>query len=241
MRLALISDIHGNAVALRAVLADIERVGVDEVICLGDVATLGATPAAAVDIVRDLGCRCIMGNHDEFLIDAALIHTYTESPEVVAGVDWAREQLDSHHLDFLGTFEPTIELELEMDIKAVLFHGSPHSHMDDIRATTSAEDIDHLLGDYDADLMAGGHTHVQMLRQHRGTLVINPGSVGMPFKDFVPETGPVLMLHAEYGIVDVANGVLSVDLRRVAVDIDELKQAAADCDSPLGEFIRSLY
>ena len=73
MRVALISDLHANLVAIQAVLADIQRVGVDQIFCLGDVATLGPAPGAVLQLLRDLRCPCILGNHDAFLLDAALI------------------------------------------------------------------------------------------------------------------------------------------------------------------------
>ena len=68
MRVALISDIHGNSVSLEAVLADIERENVDQIICLGDISTLGPKPVEVMDRIRDLGCECILGNHDFFLL-----------------------------------------------------------------------------------------------------------------------------------------------------------------------------
>ena len=69
MRVALISDIHGNALALELVLADIRREAVDLTVCLGDVATLGPKPRECLEMVRSEGIRSIMGNHDEFLLD----------------------------------------------------------------------------------------------------------------------------------------------------------------------------
>ena len=104
MRVALISDIHGNHVALDAVLADIDGAGVDQVICLGDVATLGPQPKEVVQKVRDLGCPCILGNHDAFLLDTALVHGYTGESDIVRAVDWARSQLTEEDLDFVKTF-----------------------------------------------------------------------------------------------------------------------------------------
>src|SRR5579864_7644495 len=92
MRIALISDLHGNEVSLRAVLDDVARVGVDRLICLGDVATLWPRPRQVLAMLRALGCDCILGNHDEFLLDPALIHTYTEAPVIVDAVDWCRRQ-----------------------------------------------------------------------------------------------------------------------------------------------------
>jgi len=76
MRVALISDLHGNATALRAALRDIDQVGVDRTVCLGDTATLGASPVEVLGTLRDLGIPCIEGNHDAFLLDPQLVATY---------------------------------------------------------------------------------------------------------------------------------------------------------------------
>ncbi len=83
MRIALISDLHANEVALRAVLADADRVGCDEIICLGDVATLGPAPNEVIQLLRERTTRRILGNHDDFMLNRDLIHSYTEVPVVV--------------------------------------------------------------------------------------------------------------------------------------------------------------
>ncbi|MCA9955058.1 MAG: metallophosphoesterase family protein, partial [Anaerolineales bacterium] len=67
MRIALISDIHGNFVSLQAVIADIERQNVNEIIFLGDAATLGPQPHEVLQLLRQLGCPCIIGNHETYL------------------------------------------------------------------------------------------------------------------------------------------------------------------------------
>src|SRR5690349_16420767 len=100
MRVALISDLHGNEVSLQAVLRDSVDQGVDQLVCLGDVATLGPRPNAVLAALAQAGCRCILGNHDAFMIDPALIHTYSEVPEVIAAVDWCRAQLGAEELAF---------------------------------------------------------------------------------------------------------------------------------------------
>src|SRR5689334_720874 len=110
MRVALISDLHGNAVALDAVLADIRAVGTDRIVCLGDTATLGPRPREVLDRLRQLGCACILGNHDAFMLDAQLIHSYSEAPIVVDSVDWCRAQLREEDFDFLRGFRATDEL-----------------------------------------------------------------------------------------------------------------------------------
>lgn len=242
MRVALISDLHGNDVALDAVLADVARAGADRLVCLGDVATLGPHPEAVLARLRDLGCACILGNHDDFLLDPALIHRYTEIPVVVAAVDWCRERLAPADREFLGTFRAGLDLELAPGVTLGLFHGSPRSHMEDILPTTPAERVDELLGGRAATVLAGGHTHFQMLRQHRGALLVNPGSVGMPFKEYVPGRPPTILPHAEYAIVDGARAGISVELRRVPLDRDALRRAAGSAPgNPLAGYLLAQY
>src|SRR5262245_60314276 len=145
MRVALISDLHANEVALKAVLKDIEQHGVDQIACLGDVATLGPNPGAILETLRGLGCPCILGNHDEFLLEPALIHSYTEAPIIVEAVDWCRSRLSSDELAFLRTFRPHMEIPLEEGSTLLLFHGTPRSHMQDLLATTPPDELEEML------------------------------------------------------------------------------------------------
>jgi putative phosphoesterase len=241
MRVALISDIHGNEVALRAVKRSIERTGVDQVVCLGDVATLGPQPGAVLATLRELGCPCILGNHDDFLLRPDLIHTYTEAPVVVEAVDWCRNQLSSDDLDFVRTFKQGLEIQLDAASRLVLFHGSPRSHMEDILATTPPDELDRLLAGQTATVMAAGHTHIQMLRQHRGMLLVNPGSVGIPFKEYAAGQAPTLMAHAEYATVEATRGEISVTLHRVPLDRSALRQATSTSDYPLRDVALQQY
>jgi putative phosphoesterase len=233
MRVALISDLHANLVALEAVLADAERAGVDAILCLGDVATLGPQPEALLARLEGLGCTCIRGNHDDFLLDPALIHRYTEAPIVVEAVSWCQARTTDTHRAFLASFVPQARIALGEGIELLAFHGTPRSNMEDLLATPPPDRLDEMLDGHAAPVMTCGHTHIQMLRQHRGTLIVNPGSVGMPFADFVPGSAPILMWHAEYAIVSVQDGVVSADLRRVPVDMAASRAAMAASDNPL--------
>ena len=222
-------------------LDNIAQVGVDHIVCLGDVATLGPAPNAVLRTLRALGCLCIMGNHDEFLLDPTLIHTYTESPRIMAAVDWCRSQLSEEALDFLRTFQPYREISLDAQAMLLLFHGSPRSHMDNILSTTSPNELDRLLAGHNAPVMAGGHTHIQMLRQHRGLLIVNPGSVGLAFKEFVVGQPPTLLAHAEYATVEATHHGVTVTLRRVPLNKGVLREAVGACDNPLRGWLLQQY
>lgn len=242
MRIALISDLHSNAIGLRTALADIERQHVDRLICLGDVATLGPRPAEVIDQVRRTGCDCVMGNHDEFLLDPELIHDYTDAPEIVAAVDWSRRQLSDEDLAFVATFRRQIEISSPNgELTLLCVHGSPRNHSEDILATTSGEDLDRMLEGHRADVVACGHTHIQMLRQHRGTLIVNPGSVGGPFEEYVGGRPPTLLPFVEHAVVELGDGAIEVTLRRIPLDTAALRDDIRDTDNPLRDWFLQQY
>jgi len=241
VRIALVSDLHANAVALDAVLDDAQEHGIDRVVCLGDVATLGPRPEAVLARLEELGCASILGNHDEFLLDPALIHTYTEAPVVIDSVEWCRARVSASDLDFLRGFSRTMELPLENGARLYLFHGTPRSNMEGLLAETPADVVDEMLGGHRDTVMACGHTHVQMLRQHRGIVIVNPGSVGMPFKEHVFGGPPTVLAHAEYAIVESTARGVGVSLRRVELDRAALRAQLDGSDLPLAPMLREQY
>jgi predicted phosphodiesterase len=236
VRLALVSDLHANELALEAVLADASHAGYDQLVCLGDVATLGSRPSAVLARLRDLGCACILGNHDEFMLDPPMVRAYSESPLIIESVDATRAVLSEDELAFIQTFQRTLTLG-----DAFLYHGTPRSNVEDLLATTPPERVDEMLDGKRALVLAGGHTHVQMMRQHRGMLIVNAGSLGMPFREYAFGGPPVILAHAEYAIVDLRPAGVSVDLRRVALDASALASQLDGWDNPLAPSLRALY
>ncbi|MEM7114164.1 MAG: metallophosphoesterase family protein [Chloroflexota bacterium] len=232
MRLALISDIHGNHTSLQAVLDDINREKVDQIICLGDVATLGPQPREVLECLMSFNCTCIMGNHDAFLLEPALLHTYMDFPWFADVVDWTIAQLSAEQLDYVRSFKPSLKLPLCHGQNLLCFHGSPHSYFDLILATTPADKLDEMLGEERATIMAGGHSHVQMVRQHRGVWLLNVGSVGMPFEEMPFVDSPRILPWAEYAIITVENGRFRIDTRRIPVNARAIKQAAYNSKLP---------
>ena len=241
MRVALVSDLHANLLGLEAVAADARRAGVDRVVCLGDVATLGPHPREILERVRDLADTFVLGNHDEFLLDPQLVHGYAQAPVIVDAVDWCRAQLDQPLLDFVRGFVREAVIDLD-GASLHLFHGSPRSNMEDLLATTPAEQLDQALAGARAAVLAGGHTHLQMVRQHRGALLVNPGSVGLPIRAYVAGREPEILDHAEYAIVEGdGTGSVGVTLRRVRLDRAALRSQADSADHPLRASLVAAY
>jgi predicted phosphodiesterase len=236
VRLALISDLHANEIALDAVLADARSVGYDLLACLGDVATLGPRPSAVLARLYDIRCPCILGNHDEFMLDPRLIHSYTTIPMLIASVQETHAALSPDEMAFIGTFERSLAVE-----DVLLYHGTPRSNMEDLLSTTSAERVDEMLDGSQAKVLVGGHTHLQMLRQHRGMIIVNAGSVGQPFREYASGGSPVILPHAEYAIVDSRADGVSVDLRRVALDKKALAAQVDGWDNSLATPLRAAY
>lgn len=234
MLLAVLSDIHGNLPALEAVLAELERERVDELVCLGDVA-LGPQPAETVARVRSLGCAAVMGNWDAWLIEGFPPAQGGPSGKFLEQGKWWGQRLSAKDRAFVRTFAPRIELQLG-GVPALCFHGAPSSYDDMILATTPHEDLLRMLEGFDHPLMLAGHTHVQLVRVIEGTLVVNPGSIGLPFRGLPLGELQLISPWAEYALVRVDDGRLSVDLRRTSYDVDEMLERTIDSGAPHAEW-----
>lgn len=241
MRIALVADIHGNDIALEAVLADIDDRGVDQIACLGDVATLGPNPRAVLERVAERADITIMGNHDAYLGDPSLVAGYTDAPIIHDAVAWCREELESKHFEIAAKFEATRRLELCESHSLLLFHGSPRSDCEFLYDVTPAEILDEALAGHAATHYAGGHTHLPLLRQHGDAVLINPGSVGLAFRDRPRGGPPTVVPHADYALATHEAGRVVIEHIRLALPSTALA-AAADIEGfPLREQLVAAY
>lgn len=180
MRIAVISDIHGNLPALEAVLDDVRRERPDLIVSCGDVAS-GPMPAETIGLLMTLrDVRFVRGNADDGLIRE--FDGKAQGPLPGPFADWCASQIDGKQRDFLAAFEDTALVDGVEGLGRVLFcHATPKNNTDVFTAETPADRVRQLFGDVDADVVVVGHTHMQFDRDVGGLRVVNPGSVGMPY------------------------------------------------------------
>ena len=221
MRLAIISDIHANAVALSAALDAISRESVDRIICLGDVSSDGPQPRETLRLVGQLGCSVIMGNADAQLLGLEpevadpTLEMFNEASR------WCATELQPEDRSFLASFLPRLTIEVE-GTKISLFHGSPRSFNDEIYSTTSDDVLRTLLADHPAAIHVGGHTHFQMIRHIGDAMIVNPGSIGMAYDRTRGSPGRIrFAAFAEFAILQLASSGWEISMRRVQFDLDQ--------------------
>lgn len=190
-RVAALYDIHGNLPALTAVLAELEREHVDQIVIGGDVAN-GPLPATTLDALIALAGRgqrvsYVMGNGDLEVAAAydgeeLAASVLDESPAARSSV-FAASRITSAHRRLIGSFQPTLTLEID-GLGTVLFcHGSPRSDIEVITTLTPDTRLGEILAaDGNAATIVGGHTHRQFDRTAYRWRFINAGSVGMPYE-----------------------------------------------------------
>jgi len=234
VKLAVLSDIHGNLSALEAALADAEAQGAEGFVCLGDVASFGPQPRETLRRAQALGCPVVMGNTDASLLNPRTLESVADPDEntlIFLDIErWSAEQLDKEDLAFVGTFEPTVRLELG-SLGLLCFHGSPKSYNDAIVATTPDEQLGEFFEGERATVMLGGHTHAQLLRRYGESVFVNPGSVGLPY-EILPNGEARNPPWAEYALLEETGGQPSVTFQRVPYDMTPVLEAARRSGMP---------
>lgn len=245
MRLAVISDTHGNCFALDRVLDDIRQQGIEQIVCLGDAIQGGAQPAATVERLRELGCPIVMGNADAWLMTGQETSPNEQMSEQQREVRaWSLAQLSENDIAFVRQFQPTIEIPLEAGKKLLCFHGSPNSFDDIILPETPNDTVRQFMNGFDATLLTGGHTHTQQLRRLGDSWYFNPGSVSLAynweFSDLA--TGQVgVDPWADYAIVSTEGANWGITFRHVPFDVDELARIIRASGRPYADDAIAVY
>ena len=235
MRYALLSDIHANLEALSAVFQQIDALGVDQIVCLGDVVGYNANPNECVEMIRERNVPTICGNHDA--VACGTEDPWGFNPIALAAALWTRENLTSANLDWLAQLSDTLTFDGFLAV-----HGAP---MNRDTYIFGWEDIlphlDHLR-EYRVSLCFFGHTHCPGIFSTDGVYTvdkdckfalgkgkeffINPGSVGQPrdgdsrasFGLLDTDTGEYKLVRIPYPIKQAADKVIAAGLPHFLAD-----------------------
>ena len=245
MRIAIISDIHGNNVAFEAALTDLKNQNIDQTVCLGDAIQGGPQPAEVVQNLRALGCPVVMGNADAWLLSGTETGDEGIPPERLKKMGeirvWSLSQLSEADRAFIADFQPTIKLDIGDDLDLFCFHGSPASFDDIILPTAPQEEFQKFLGAHADHILTGGHTHVQQIRRNGELFFFNPGSVGFAYSHSQPDGQFHADPWAEYAILTVEKGQTSLEFRRVPFDADEMIRVYRESGRPFAEEAAAQY
>jgi len=217
-RVAVLADVHGNATALEAVLADVEREGAQLVVSCGDL-TWGPQPLETLALLKALPVPVlhVRGNADRSVVELV----DGREGDRTAREAWMAEGHGQHGRDVLAGFAATVTVEVAGLGTVLCSHGSPRSDEECVTVRTPEERLREALEGVDADLVATAHTHVQYDRRVLGRRLFNPGSVGMPYEGrpgaYWALLGPEL------------------ELRRTAYDLDRAVAAYRATTDPRAE------
>lgn len=229
MRVAVVSDIHGNFTAFEAVLGDICAAAPDLVLHAGDLADGGSSPAEIVDRIRALGWAGVKGNGDEMLSRPESLDEFisrSTAPPVLWNAvreiaAWTRESLGQERLAWLGQ----LPLALTAPDLAVV-HASPNHCWKAPAANATDADLERTYGTLGQPTVVFGHTHMPAIRHLDGTarIVINCGSVGLPY-DGDP--------RAAYLLLDDG----APQIRRVSYDLEQEVERLKNSGLPQAEWV----
>lgn len=226
MRIAFISDIHGNAIALESVLKDIKTKSIDKIIVLGDICFRGPEPKRSLDLVRSLNTEVIKGNADEWLVRGI---KQGEVPDVALASmsleqQWTVNQLSNQDLEYLDSLPLSLTCNLNDKIKISAFHATPDSLFESVNPNDNDEKILTKLMERNlADIYLYGHIHLPFVRFINGKCVANTGSVGLPFDG---------LNHASYLIVEGINNQFNIGIQRVKYDVKKVEKQLIESNYP---------
>ena len=205
-RLAVLGDVHANAAALRAVLADVDGAGIERGVLTGDLVMRGEEPEECVAEVRRLGWTCVLGNTDGKVADGRPRDSDHPKAGRPGSRAWTLNRLSDESLEYLGSLRLVERVPLGPATIAVM-HGSPTDPNGTIDAGTSKRRLARLAEELAADCIVTGHTHEPLVRKAAGVLVVNPGSVGEALRGD---------LHPRWAWLEARKSGLRAHLERVS-------------------------
>lgn len=232
MKVAVISDIHGNMQALEAVLKDIEKQGCEKILCLGDLAMAGPEPVKAIELIKKLydegKLDLIQGNTDQMIANYEEFKDFVKEkfPVMAAALENDVKIIPEDLKEFLRNLPKQKELMLE-EVKTLLVHGSPRRNDENVFPYLPIEMVEEMLTGVDAMLVFCGHTHIPCgFQTKKMQNVINVGSVGRPFT----ENPQVCYVVADFSgkAFDISHRLIDYDKEKAAEILSKRDFEGAD-------------
>jgi len=235
MKIAVISDIHGNIDALESVLNDIEKENCEKIFCLGDIAMAGAEPSLTIKKINDLiqtkDFHIIQGNTDSMLsvFSFDIYNTLLKANFVMASAYLDDSKILSEE-EKLFLKELPIQKEIEIaGIKILLVHGSPRKNNENIYPDLKIEEVESMLEGITANIIFCGHTHQPCGYQtNTEQTVVNVGSVGRPFSQTPDSCYALLEINEDTSTYTIKHKFVSYDVEKAARKIERRNFEGAD-------------
>jgi putative phosphoesterase len=219
-RLAVLADTHGNLSALKAVLLDIERCGVDHIVVAGDLVG-GPKPAETIRLLRSHGSWMIRGNSDTNFVRYATGEAPAEwRTSLQWGLTrWGVRQLDTDTLDFIASLPEQRVVDLPNTDAVRVVHGSPRHPTESIYPDRDLTILDLALAQMTEPVLVCGHTHEPWVRERDGRLAFNPGAVCGPLNGDTRAQYALLTWHGSRW--EVEHRAVLYDLEQIRADFEE--------------------
>jgi predicted phosphodiesterase len=181
-RLAILSDIHGNSIALEAVLTDLAQFKIDQIVIPCDVVNWGPFSAQVVERVAREGWLIIRGNNEFYLLDYNTPRAPVEWSDVTRYplLPWLNRQLNGRWHNVIAGWPDTLSLRFPDAAPLRVVHGSPRDNTESIFPSTPESEIDAMFANVEETTIVAAHTHIIIDQHVAGKHIVNPGSVGVP-------------------------------------------------------------
>ncbi|MFY9663699.1 MAG: metallophosphoesterase family protein [Candidatus Cybelea sp.] len=221
MRIALLSDIHGNLLALDACLVDLEsQGGADAIVAAGDLCLDGPKPKKVLQRLEEIGAACIRGNTERYLSEDGSGRTFSSAE--IAQIAWTRREIGERWLSWIKELPFAMRVGEDSN-QLLIVHANPKTDDEYISPDADEAVLQRLIGNERATAIAFGHLHIPYVRIWRKKLLVNVSTAGLP-KDGDPRAG--------YAILTEREGGWQVKHRRVPFDVKRVATQLADCGIP---------
>lgn len=228
-KVALISDVHSNILALDAVIERIDELGIEDTYCLGDLVGYTPFPNEVIERLRNTAIPCIMGNYDDGVAYSkpecsCLYDTEEEVRLGGASLLWTIKNTSPENREWLKTLPKELRLTIDGH-RILLFHGSPWRLEEYLHEDSPTGVFKKAIREFPADVYIFAHTHRPYVKRADVSLFVNVGSVGKPANP---------CLAAEFAVLTVDTGTVSCHFEQVAYAVDALREAIRESELPDG-------